>query len=227
MIIREWHGEGEIEGIGCCSYKRCQDNSHDNQLKKEDLNIHSQKSTENNEISKAHSPTRSPLDVNRIEGDGQTALHAAVSKGHLDMVKILLDRGANINKPDARGWTPKTLAEKDGNKSIYDLLLSYENRSKPDEHRIEFIGQEVGGSTGNCQRNYKREEGSQISHSHLNKAPTNSYSSALKPVRKRVTIYMQFQDRSESYRQLGKLIILPDSMEELFKIASKLLLTSK
>ncbi|KAF3451120.1 hypothetical protein FNV43_RR07209 [Rhamnella rubrinervis] len=43
----------------------------------------------------------------------------------------------------------------------------------------------------------------------------------LKPNRKRVTIHMQFQDRSESHRQLIKLIILPDSMEELFKIAGE------
>ncbi|XP_048331466.2 potassium channel KAT1 isoform X1 [Ziziphus jujuba] len=219
LILPDCHGEGDIEG--CCSYKGCQDNSHDNQLKKEDLKVYSPKSIGKNETGKARTPTRSTLDVNWIKGDGQTALHAAVSKGHLEMVKILLERGANVNKPDARGWTPKTLAEKHGNKSIYDLLLSYEDRRKPDEHRIEFLAPEVGESTGNCQRQCEREESSQISHSHLNKVPKNSYSSALKPDRKRVTIHMQFQDRSESYRQFGKLIILPDSMEELFKIASE------
>lgn len=225
LIIREWPGEVDIGG---CSYKGFQHNSHENQLKQEDPNTYFQESTGKSEIAKAYTPTRSTMDVNWMEGD--EALHAAVSKGHLEMVRILLERGANVNKLDARGWTPKTLAEKHGDKSIYDLLLSYENRNL-DEHRIELIGPEAGESTGSCKRKEKREEGSHIFQSHSNKLPINSYSIAssppsdregMKPNRKRVTIHMQFQDRSEPYRQLRKLIILPDSMEELFKIAGKL-----
>ncbi|KAF3451119.1 hypothetical protein FNV43_RR07208 [Rhamnella rubrinervis] len=144
LILREWPGEVDIEGG--CSYKGFQHNSHENQLKQEDPDTnYFRKSTGQSEIGKVYTPTRSTMDINWMEGDD--ALHAAVSKGHLEMVRILLERGANINKLDARGWTPKALAEKHGDKSIYDLLLSYENRNL-DEHRIEFIGPEAGKALG-------------------------------------------------------------------------------
>lgn len=224
LILRERPTGGDIEG--CCSFKGVHDNSHENQSKQKDSNAYFQNFTEKNEIRKAHTPTRSTIDVNWMEGDDQMALHAAVSKGHLEMVKMLLERGASVNKPDARGRTPKALAERHEDKSIYDLLLSYENRNL-DEHRIEFIGPEAGEGPGS----YKRKKKSQIFHSHLNKLPTNSNSKdssplsdnkGIKPNRLRVTIHMQFQDTSESHRQLGKLIILPDSIEELLEIAGKL-----
>nr|GFB67884.1 potassium channel KAT3-like [Tanacetum cinerariifolium] len=43
--------------------------------------------------------------------EGQTALHVAVQKGHLEMVRLLLEGGANVNKADVRGCTPKSLAK--------------------------------------------------------------------------------------------------------------------
>ncbi|KAK6932218.1 Ankyrin repeat [Dillenia turbinata] len=54
----------------------------------------------------------------------QTTLHEAVRKGHLEMVRILLDQGANANKADSRGRTPKAIAEQPGSRGIYYLLHS-------------------------------------------------------------------------------------------------------
>ncbi|KAJ8675385.1 hypothetical protein QAD02_011171 [Eretmocerus hayati] len=52
-------------------------------------------------------------------------LHLAVISRSLEIVKILLDGGANMNINNAIGDTPLTLAAKIGNVSIIDLLLSY------------------------------------------------------------------------------------------------------
>ncbi|GJT78249.1 potassium channel KAT3-like protein [Tanacetum coccineum] len=61
--------------------------------------------------------------------EGQTAHHVAVNKGHLEMVMIFLDGGANVSKADVKGSTPKPLAKKQENKSIYDLFLPVQIKS--------------------------------------------------------------------------------------------------
>lgn len=164
--------------------------------------------------------------------DGQTELHAAVCEGHLEKVKIVVEGGANVNKPDAGGWTPKGLAQQREKKSIHDLLLSYEHRKEMDEHRIEFIEPETSGSTSNCEGNGKRHEDHQYFPSHLRKVPVKSYpcpsnpasdrEEGMRSISKRVTIHMHFQNESVPERQLAKLIILPDSIDELLRVASKL-----
>ncbi|KAA3479057.1 potassium channel KAT1-like [Gossypium australe] len=145
--------------------------------------------------------------------DGQTALHDAVRKGHIEMVKILLEGGASVNKLDARGRTPKVLAEQQGNKSIYELLLSYENKRKKDEHMIEIIEPEIADDPKNNQS--KHRSGAQ------NFFNSRNYREVTIPTKKRVTIHMQFQSSSTSSRQLGKLILLPDSIQELLRVAGE------
>lgn len=44
--------------------------------------------------------------------------------------------------------------------------------------------------------------------------------------KKRVTIHMKFQKNKATHEQQGKLIILPDSLEELLRVAGKLYLSS-
>lgn len=54
---------------------------------------------------------------------GTTALHVAVSEDNAEIVKFLLDHGANIDKPDKYGWTPRALADQQGHveiKAIFD-----------------------------------------------------------------------------------------------------------
>lgn len=163
--------------------------------------------------------------------DGQTELHAAVCEGHMEKLKIVVEGGANVNKPDARGWTPKGLAQQRENKSIHDLILSYENRKEIDEHRIEFIEPEISGSTSNCEGNCKRHEDHQYFPSQLRKVPVKSYprpsnhasdrEEGMRSINQRVTIHMHFQNESVPERQLAKLIILPDSIDELLRVASE------
>ena len=211
LIINERPEGGQTEG--CCSYTRCRNKTQEDMLMQEeiDVNFKGPKATERSETDNAQATTRSALRVNSMADDGQTALHAVVSKEHLEVVKNLLGGGSSMSKSDNGGWKRKALAEQQGNKSICDLLLSYENR-KSDEHRIQFLGPEAGEST-----------------SHLKKAETNSHvrnssfsddRNGTEAIRKRVTIHMQFQNSNTNW-QHGKLIILPDSIDELFKVAGK------
>ncbi|KAL0534926.1 hypothetical protein IC582_029230 [Cucumis melo] len=113
------------------------------------------------------------------------------------------------------------------------------NDNNLDEHRIEFDDhEEVEGGEKNIikfSHNNKLLQGrnsnnnggqtSDIISSSLENLPTISSSNYLnfsKQIKKRVTVYMQPQDRSCKVKsQLGKLILLPDSIEELCKIAGE------
>jgi ankyrin repeat protein len=50
------------------------------------------------------------LDVNTATDKGETALHGAAQRGADSIVKFLLDRGANLNARNKKGFTPLDLA---------------------------------------------------------------------------------------------------------------------
>lgn len=54
--------------------------------------------------------------------DRYTALHWAAVRGHRQMAELLMANGADHRLKDKHGNTPKTLAEKKGNKAITDIL---------------------------------------------------------------------------------------------------------
>lgn len=204
-----------------CSKRGCKDHMHGDLSvnKARETDSQGSKATRKSELGKGYDCTRHEGLVTAVE-DSETALHAAVCEGHIEMVKILLEGEANINKPDARGWTPKALAEQQGNKSIHDLLLNYENRNILNEHRIDFIESETVGNTKKSQGKHEGNKALTNSSSCISRCP---HDREAKKSTKRVTIHMQLQNRSTLQSRLGKLIILPDSMEELLRIAGKLL----
>ncbi|XP_077229916.1 potassium channel KAT2-like isoform X2 [Tasmannia lanceolata] len=170
-------------------------------------------------------------DTNSTDALGKTALHVAIENGNLDKVKILLERGANMDRPDARGWTPKTLAEKWGHKAIYDFLLWHENRNRSlQEHTIEFTEAEAVNHSRNDKNQPRRKGSSNFVNSWFAKTATNpgsnSYNHCNDPrgkvsTNKRVTIHMHVQKSNRSKEHLRKLIILPESLEELFRIGGQ------
>lgn len=177
------------------------------------------------EASKDQDCTAYPVDVNSKVEYGQTELHAANQRGHIEMVKLLLEGGTNGNKPDARGWSPKAPAEQPVNRSIYDLL----NRT-PDEHKVEIMGPEISDNTRNTQRKHRRHGRPDLSKSHSKResiklgsciSSCSSGGEVIKSNKKRITIHMPFQNTRTSQRHLAKLIVLPDSIEELLRIAGK------
>ena len=64
-------------------------------------------------------------DITLPDGNGTTALHRAVSEGHMEIVKFLLDKGADMDMPDSYGWTPRGLAEHQGHEDIKTLFHNH------------------------------------------------------------------------------------------------------
>ncbi|KAJ6406275.1 hypothetical protein OIU84_009908 [Salix udensis] len=69
-------------------------------------------------------------DVTLPANCGTTALHAAISSGNTEMVKFILDQGADVDKPDLHGWTPRALADHQGQEEIQALFENREQENK-------------------------------------------------------------------------------------------------
>lgn len=166
------------------------------------------------------------MEVESTAEDDQTALRT----GHPETVRILLDGGANVNKPDAKGRTAITLAEHQGNKCIHDLLLSYQNTRSKNEQKIEFL-EESSYDTRNNQFKETQNGVTTGSPSYIkdsvcssSKFLNHSTEDEVKNMNtSRVTIHVN----NASQKQLGKLINLPGSIDELFRVAGKLCMTTK
>ncbi|NXL99397.1 MYPT1 phosphatase, partial [Tyrannus savana] len=63
-------------------------------------------------------------DINYANVDGLTALHQACIDDNVDMVKFLVENGANINQPDNEGWIPLHAAASCGYLDIAEYLIS-------------------------------------------------------------------------------------------------------
>jgi len=79
---------------------------------------------------------------------GETQLHSACGKGSLEIVKSLLQQGANPNTQDFAGWTPLHETAASGRVDIASLLLEYGARpSVPSkEERVTALHDAVGSA---------------------------------------------------------------------------------
>lgn len=133
-------------------------------------------------------------------------------KRHDDIALTSID----INNLEARVKKQEKDDGQEVNKTMNDLSLNLENNMELNEHKVEFIGPDDG--TKSCQL---KPEVPCCSNS-CRKRPTCSTSSSgsegTKSThhKKRITIHMK---KESMHDQFGKLIILPDSLEELFRIA--------
>ncbi|KAJ8929370.1 hypothetical protein NQ314_017951 [Rhamnusium bicolor] len=81
--------------------------------------------------------TKSPLVNVRHPKNGATPLHVASAKGYTDIIKILLQCGADIDAQDVDGWTPIHAASHWGQREACQLLV--ENLA--DLNAKNFVGQ--------------------------------------------------------------------------------------
>ena len=62
--------------------------------------------------------------INAKNALGNTALHYAVASDDAEMVKFLLENGADANIANSKGWTPTAIAEKKDLKDIVNIFQS-------------------------------------------------------------------------------------------------------
>lgn len=192
-----------------------------------DCNIPSSEAMKEKQLRYCCDRSRYGENMELADDDGRTAPIKAVREGHLEMVKILLERGISVNKQNAAALPPTALAKQEANKRIYELSSSNENREKPDEHKIELLVPEKANITEkgpvkptkigspNCPKSF-RQNPMDISSSNTK---CLSHSDITEFTSKRVTVYMKSQQHNTGQKLLGKLILLPDSVEELLRIA--------
>jgi outer membrane protein assembly factor BamB len=97
----------------------------------------------------------SGVDVNAATRYGVTALGFAADKGHLDIVKLLVERGANLDVTDAfYGSRPVDFARRGGHKAVIDFLapLTAEIRKTADAaRRVSLNPSQLGAFEGRYQ----------------------------------------------------------------------------
>ncbi|CAN6564208.1 unnamed protein product [Malus baccata var. baccata] len=190
-------------------------------------------------------------DVTRPKSSGTTALHLAVSEDNVDIVKYLLDQGADVDKPDLHGWTPRALVEQQGHEDIKSLFHSSKEPKVVitiPEHRsgTRFLGRFTSEPTihppptdssfsraegGSWSRNRPRRRTNNFHNSlfgmmsaahtgekdlFFSVAETKSPKNYVSNPAARVTISCP-----EKGEVKGKLVLLPQSYEELLEMGAK------
>ncbi|XP_026658774.2 potassium channel KAT2 isoform X3 [Phoenix dactylifera] len=222
ILVNESFDGGPIR-----EYENFPTRHQENQVQKQpimDTGILLSKEAENNDLDSIKELLSLGADANSTDADGQRALHRAIQDSDFEMVKLLLEQGANIDIPDANCWTSKDLAGKAGEKDIYQLLLNHKKRTRftTEDHQIEIRSTNRSRNNtiqGNCERSQ------QFIHSTFPACSTRGShlvdSNHIKMSTKRVTIHMYSQRSRSSREQFGKLISLPGTLDELFRIAGQ------
>ena len=84
------------------------------------------RAVKNGDIQEVEKYFKAGVDPNlAIVSDGTTLLHEAVLQGHQDIVKMLIDLGANVNAINEYRETPIAYAAKEANWEIVKILMSH------------------------------------------------------------------------------------------------------
>lgn len=214
-----------------------------------DIGLFSCTAAQQNDLDLLKEITRCGGKVTQPKRNGRTALHDAVCEGNLEIVKYLLDQGADTNTKDENGWTAWDLAEHQGHEDIKELCESYKGFKTPppitipeDSHGVCFLGkyrsepviwpinQDGSSRDGSYGRSRPRRKTNNYSNSLfgiISAAQTGDYN-LISPVDK---VAIGAPGRTNAARLTvscpekgdvgGKLIFLPRSFEELLEICMK------
>ncbi|KAK4485849.1 hypothetical protein RD792_008496 [Penstemon davidsonii] len=86
---------------------------------------------EQNNIELLKEITKFGGDVTLLNSLGTTALHTAISEENVEIVEFLVEQGADIDKPDVHGWTPRALADYQGHEEIKALFQTKQKQETP------------------------------------------------------------------------------------------------
>ncbi|KAL0308503.1 UNVERIFIED_CONTAM: Potassium channel AKT1 [Sesamum radiatum] len=216
-----------------------------------EIGLFSCTATEQNNLDLLKEIVRRGGNVTQPKNNGCTALHIAVCEGNIEIVKFLLDQGANIDKADENGWTARDLAEQQGHDDIKELFESYKRANTDptvtipeDRHGVRFLGRFKSEPTilpvnqegsfpapdGSWGRSRPRRRTNNFYNSLfgiMSAAQTgeNNLLSSLDGAQTAVTgrnyaprVTVSCPEKGDS---AGKLVLLPDSFEELLEICTQ------
>jgi Ankyrin repeats (many copies) len=76
------------------------------------------------------------VDVDKVNWSQRTALFEACGSGHLQVTRLLLEAGANVNRKDYLNWTPLHVAARHGRNEIVNLLLVWRPKFKAETNSL-------------------------------------------------------------------------------------------
>nr|CAD7205019.1 unnamed protein product [Timema douglasi] len=80
------------------------------------------------------------IDVNTVDSEGCTALHAAVRGGQLEVVQLLVKRNAHINCKDVHGYTALKYCVRDGRLDVLEFLVKNKGDiNQSDENQVNLL----------------------------------------------------------------------------------------
>lgn len=88
-------------------------------------------------------------DVTLSTTNGRTALHVAVCEDNTEIVKFLLDQGANIDKQDDFGWTPRAYADHQCQEKIQYIFQQFGQNKM--SHDVPPTLKNAGSFVAKCQ----------------------------------------------------------------------------
>ena len=83
--------------------------------------------------------------IDTLQGSGMTALMLACLSGRTDVVKLLLEEGADVDKATADGWTPLIIACRNGHTDVVKVLVK--EGADVDRATADGSEEELGGCT--------------------------------------------------------------------------------
>ncbi|KAK1322412.1 Potassium channel KAT1 [Acorus calamus] len=179
------------------------------------------RAAKNGDMHTVHEHLRLGVDANSTDMNGQTALHAAVLTGNIEIAKVQLNEGADMYKLDTNGWTPKAAAEKQKRNGIYELLLRHENKERKTEHHQIELSERSTSQSKNRERSDFNLWFSKETTNSDSIYTRSSIDGEMMKTNKRVTLHPAIQKTYGSQEHHQKLIILPDSLDELYRISNQ------
>ncbi|XP_057765830.1 potassium channel AKT1-like isoform X2 [Salvia miltiorrhiza] len=202
-----------------------------------DIGLFSCTAAEQNNLDLLKEIVRHGGDVTWPNHEGRRALHVAVCEGNIEMVKFLLDQGANIDVADENGFTSRDLAEQQGHDDIKELFASFKGiAANVDEARVSgvrFLGRYKSDPVMSPM---SQDEGSWgRSRTTTRRRRTNSYHNSLFGIMKAAaqtgddTLLSSVEEAParitvtcpEKGDVGGKLVVRPGSLEELKEMGAK------